>query len=322
MKKKNNKAIALIAVFALLAILIAVYVLVLPKMQPEEEEQVTETRIPLADFKTADMRSITYSYEGEEEIALLYDSRSSTWYAAHDRDFPIKQEHTTAMAEVAAVISATRSFESGEITDSDGGFENPALKLSVTYASGAEFKYSVGAFNPFNGSYYFRIEGDERTYMIPAGLTAKFNYVLYELVQYDTIPVMPEEAISSYDVVQSMLTKTVTDKELIAEIPYLYFTNCIDFKPDGEALDNYGLGGSATTIVVHYSETKTVTNEEGSLSPTTSVTVNYDITFRVGALCETDDTLRYVMYEDSPLVYLMRTDSFDLLIKAEETVLQ
>ncbi len=317
-KKKINRGYILFFVLALLVLLIAIYAIINPMLKNNaENETVSDNTVTIVDFKTADMRSLSYIYESNEEINLKYDTKSASWYLEEEKDFPLKQDTISAMAKAIATITASRVIGAGEISDEECGFTAPLLKVGVTYASGQSYEYTLGQYNSFNSCYYFKISGDENVYLTPSALAGTFNYSMYTMVEYDTIPAMSAETISSYDIERSMLKTTVTDKEAISEIPYLYFSDCVDFKPGDDKKTEYGLGGSATRLIIHYSETKTATNEDGSLSSTANITVNYDVSFFIGNICETDETKRYVMFEDSSLVYLMNTDSLDLLMQAE-----
>ena len=151
--------------------------------------------------------------------------------------------------------------------------------------------------------------------MIASGLTGYFDYTLLELAAFDELPRLTVDAIKSYDVVNPVTSFNVIDADLLEKLTALYFNECVAYKPDAEMIENFGLGTTSPTITVHYTVVKNIATEEGSVSSTAGIPVDYDMTFRVGSLVEGDDTLRYVMFNDSPLIYTMDSDTMEALLK-------
>lgn len=310
---KKNRAAVLIAVLSALALLIAVYALLAPKLGSlGNSETAAETEM-LASYDSANIKTLSYTHGGET-VSLIYDD---IWYIDGDRGFPLNQNLASAMGKAISSIPIERKFTPDEISRSDTGLDKPDYTISVSYKDGTEKTYKIGAYNSFNNNYYFAVEGDDSIYMIPAGLNSSFNYTFLKLASFDTLPTLAETDIKSYDIVKDGQTVNITDSDLLKKLTALYFVDCAAYKPDQALLDSFGLGENAPSIVVHYSQKKAVANEETSISSTAGVTVDYDMTFTVGSLCEGDDTLRYVRYNDSPLVYAMSASTMEALLQMQ-----
>lgn len=313
---KKNRGIVLIITFAVLALLLLVYFVLVPKMNPDEIplETTAETHV-ISNHERKDITAFSYKINGEN-LAFTYEDRTGYWRWSGDRDFPLNQTTVAGIAEAIAYIPATRVLEAGEISIADAGLEEPAYTFSVTYSDGSYSTYHIGNFNNFNNSNYFMTEGDDRLYMISSGLESYFTMDLYDLAAEPTIATnaLSVDKISGYDVVDSVSSKTVTDPALLEELLYLYVFDAVDFKPTEEELKEYGLDSGAATITVHYTVTKEFNNEQGSISSTAGVEAAYDMIIKVGVLSEGNDSQRYVLIDDNPLVYRMNADTLEKLI--------
>ncbi|MDD4773504.1 MAG: DUF4340 domain-containing protein [Eubacteriales bacterium] len=307
--KKNRPAI-LFFIIALTALLIVIYAVAAPKMR-QPDAVTEETTVMLADFKPADITALAYTKENLT-LSFVYDN---IWYLEDDRGFPLDQEKVSGMSGAISSIPMSRSFAAGEISESDSGLANPAYTIVVSYAGGTNITYHIGNYNSFNNNYYFSIEGDDSVYMIASGLSVYFDYTLLELAVFDTLPTLTVDAISSYDVVNPVTSFNVTDSDMLEKLTALYFDDCVAYKPDAQTLESFGLSDSAPAMTVHYTLVQVIATEDGSITSTAGIPVDYDMTFRVGSRVENDDTLRYVMYNDSPLIYTMDAATLETLLK-------
>ncbi len=307
---KKNRPAVLFFITALAVLLIVVYAVVSPKMK-QNDAVTEETTVMLADYKPADMTALSY-VKGDQTVPLVYDS---LWYLEGDRDFPVNQEKAAAMAAAISAVPMSRSFAPGEVSEEDSGLSDPDYTVSVSYSDGTAKTYHIGKYNSFNNNYYFSIEGDETVYMIASGLTSYFDDTLLELAAFDELPKLTVDAIKGCEVVSTLTSFSVTEPELLEKLTALYFDGCVAYKPDAAMIEQFGLGSSAPAITVHYTVVKGIATEESSVTSTAGVPVNYDMTFRVGSPAEGDDTLRYVMFNDSPLIYTMDSETLEMLLK-------
>ena len=307
--KKNRPAI-LFFIIALAALFIVIYAITAPKMK-QPDAVTEETTVMLADFKPADMTALTYTKENRT-LSFAYDN---IWYLEDDRDFPLDQEKISGMSSAISSVPMTRSFGAEEISQSDSGLAEPAYTIAVLYSDGTNITYHIGNYNSFNNNYYFSIEGDDSIYMIASGLSVFFDYTLLELAVFDPLPNLTVDAISSYDVVNPVTSFNVTDSDMLEKLTALYFDDCIAYKPDAQTLESFGLNDSAPAMTVHYTLVQGIATEEGSITSTAGIPVDYDMTFRVGSRVENDDTLRYVIFNDSPLIYTMDAATLETLLR-------
>lgn len=215
---KKNKGAKLLFVFALLALLIVVYVVLIPKLQPEQTvETEAETEV-IADYKTDDLTELSYTYAPNDiSLSFRYKSTNFTWYLDGDENFPVDQTTLNAMATAVVSISADRKLGSDEISRADAGLDAPDYTITAKYGNNT-FTYYIGAYNSFTKSYYFAVDGDDSIYMIPSGLQSNFQYELLGLAAYETIPTFTTDTVSGYDVVTTMLSYTIDDATHIGNL--------------------------------------------------------------------------------------------------------
>lgn len=323
MAKKKNRGARMFFALALLALLVVLYIVIVPKLSSGEEAATEAETEMLADYKTDNLTALSYTYTGGDEtisLSFRYKSSNYTWYLEGDDEFPVDQTTLSEMASAIVSIPMDRRLSSDEITTSEAGLDSPAHIITANYGS-TEYTYKIGDYNSFTGTYYFSVSGDDSIYMIASGLQSYFEAGLLDLAQYATIPTLTSSNVVSYDVMDTMSSATYSDSTHIGYLSSLYIYDAIDYKPDDEMLTYYMLGGEATTVTVPYTETLTVQNDDSSIASGAGVSVDHTITFKVGALCDGDDSKRYVMIDDSPLVYKMSDSILSSIINpaAEET---
>lgn len=314
---KKNRGILLLFVFSLLALLIVLYFLLIPRLN-EPGNSVSDTpaqSIVVTDCKTSEIIGFSYTAPSGQLLRFTYKDSTGMWLWAEDKDFPVNQTKAASAVEAMAAISASRVLEKGEISDADAGMEQPTATFSVTFTDGSERSFTIGAYNAFSQSYYLS-DGSDSIYMIPSGLQTHFQSELLELAAEAVIPTtaVTAEDISGYEVSDALSSHHYDDPTLLEEFLYLYFYDVVDFKPDEAALAEYGLDSSATTITAHYKVTKSLNGQDSAISSTSGVTASYDMVLRVGVLSEDNDSQRYVMLDDSPLVYRMSAKTLNMLL--------
>ncbi|MBR4292006.1 MAG: DUF4340 domain-containing protein [Clostridia bacterium] len=317
MARKKNRGANLFLAIAVLVFCIVLYVVVVPKLANDNSSEETTSIEMIADYKSGDIEKMSYVYKAgsDEEIALQFRYVYSTgkWLLDTDSDFPLNQTMIQNMASSIVSIPMERRIEKGEITLSDAGLDNPTLSVTVQYAFG-DITYSLGNYNSFSSAYYLSVSGDDNIYMTKSPLISTFFYDLYELAELYRVPMLTADNVILYDVALADSVETYSDTAHIAYLSALSVYSAVDYDPNEETLANYVLDGSMPTLKIKYTETQIVQNSDSSLSSSANLTKEKELVIKIGGLCEGDDDKRYVMIDDSQLVYTMSASTLNSLI--------
>lgn len=317
---KKNKGAKLLLLISIFAILVLVYFIVIPKLnKPAEVAEEPDESVVIADYKSDDLTEFSYTCADKNvSFAFKYKSANFTWYLADDADFPVDQEELYEMTSALVKITADRSLGADSVSREDAGLTSPEYTITAKYGK-TEKTYYIGSYNAFTKSRYFAVEGDDNIYLISSGLENNFGYTLLQLAAYEEVPTMSSENVSSYEVRTTLETYTFTDAAHIAYLNSLYISGCVEYNPDEAALAGYMLDSNASTITVNYTETLAVQNEDSSITNGAGIDVQHQFIVKVGALCDGDDSKRYVMLNDSPLVYKMSASTLQSIMSHTDT---
>ena len=325
MANKSKRPATLFLLLGILVIVIVAYVIVTPLMNKTEEvEETEEESIMIAEFDDDDLVSIEFTYDGET-LKFNYKSKTYTWVLDGDDDFSVDQEKLAYMANCITNLPASRVLEEGEISLEDAGLDEPQLDVTADYGD-YSYTYHLGDYNSFSQLYYFNVDNDSNVYMIPSGMLSYFSYTKLDLLSQDEIPTLSASTVKSY-------TLTKPDGEVVTYdsetnrgyLSSVYIASTEAYKPDDETLTYYLLDDTnASLLTIPYTVTTTVQDDDSSVAAA-SVSKDYTLTIRIGGLCDDDDSKRYVMINDSPVVYRMSTSILESVMtvvedEAEETV--
>ncbi len=99
-----------------------------------------------------------------------------------------KLSTSTMNAKIEAAASFTAYKQIDQKTDSDCGFDTPTLKISVSGNDMESYTVLVGSNSPDGLGTYFKLEGDDKIYLIQADNLADFDFALYDLADMTSIP--------------------------------------------------------------------------------------------------------------------------------------
>lgn len=239
------------------------------------ERELEPELIPLSVGEEADIRSLSWSHDGES--VTLERMGTGTWQKADDPDCPINQSAAAKLLAAAGNITARSAIE--KVTDlGPYGLTEPALTLSVTTTE-ETVSYAIGG-QTLSGEYYLRMEGDDLVYTETGALLPAFDVTLDELVSMDTPPRdigMVRSLSVTTDVAVYEMTYTDGDEEpwnggayrwfvtqgeerfplaadqapaLYGEVTGIEFGKLVEWH--GENLTGYGLGEPQGTASVVY----------------------------------------------------------------------
>lgn len=304
MDKKIKKLFLLIGIFLLLLLILS-GVKYWNRRQEEKQEKETEAaRVYVTDLK--DISEISYNV-GNGEFTFV--KKDGTWVYMEDEDFPLKQSVPEQIADTFGKLEAERELKDGDDLG-DYGLTEPAYTVSLTIADGQQTVINFG--NAVDDSYYLTVEESGIVYTAAASVLDELQYTMDELAQFDTYP-----TIGSGNLVKETITedgKTTTydsenddDTENIAVVAgglgAVKLEAAADYSAADEDLVKYGLDeDSRITVNVLYTEDD----------------MEKELILYIGN--ENGDEKRYVMVDDSRIVYLISNAVCDnILNKGDES---
>lgn len=300
-KKKKIKGVWILA--GVLILLLAVYFGMRAwnqNREEKEEQQAEADTVHVTETAAADIVSLKFDVGSGE---MEFTKENDTWYYAPDRDFPLVQSYPEDMAAAAGNIIADRELTDGDALE-DYGLDEPVYTLEYTDSEGSVTQVYFGN---TTGDYYYVTVGDTgNVYTVESTITDSFNYTLADIAQYDEYP-----SIGSGNLVKEVITQngetTTYDKDnedqeeditaIAGGLGAVSLTEAADYSVADEDLAGYGLD-EASRITVEATYTK---DDEENL-----------LRLYIGG--GDGNGNRYVMVNDSRIVYLISTEICDNIL--------
>ena len=300
-KQGKNKGIFILA--AVLVILLAVYFGLRAWNQNEEkqqEEAEKEAQIHVTDTESRDITAMSFDV-GNGEMAFA--RTEGIWYYTPDEDFPLAQSYPEDMAAALGDITADRKLEDGDSL-ADYGLEEPVYTLSFTDADGDTTDLYFG--NMTGENYYVTVGDAGTVYTVASTVIDPFNHILSDMAQLDEYPGIGSGNLVKETIKQNGET-TVYDSAneeqeeditaVAGGLGAVELSEAADYSVEEEDLAGFGLDeASRITVEVVYTED----DEEKTL-------ILY-----IGG--EDGDGNRYVMIDDSRIVYLISDEICDNIL--------
>ncbi|MBR6230396.1 MAG: DUF4340 domain-containing protein [Lachnospiraceae bacterium] len=317
MMTRGKKLIALVLILALLGTSAGV---VLANNARKEAAAAAGSSAELLNTSESGAEAITYTYEGE---TVSLKKNGEDWVYADDESFPLNGTMVAQMLDALSTVTATKTISKpGEL--SEYGLDKPSGTVTVT-AGGTDTTFEFGGLTGISSEQYCNI-GDGKVYLVDAAISQAFAHPLLSLVQCETIPnIYYIDDVTIETGSDATVIRMIEDSGLAYTDHYKYFmedgdelkvldneltqaylnnvrnlalTNCVNYKADDAALEEYGLADPDCVVTFNYLGNVKVengTNEDGTTSYT------YDQQQSVFTFYLSDDG--YIRLNDSQMVY-------------------
>ena len=286
---KKNKTLLILLGF--LIILLAAYFALKAWNRQQAEKDEESDAVVVTQIDPAEIKAISYDM-GDGERA--FEKRDGTWIYTPDADFPLDQSVPETIAEDMGQLKADRELVDGDEL-ADYGLEEPDYTVTLTEADGTVTEIKFG--NTVDDYYYVSLDDSGTVYTVPSSAADNLSQSLNDMAQFDDYPSIGSGNLKKV-VITSGETSTVYDSEneeqsedisaIAGGLGTVALSEAADYSVADADRGNYGLdNASRTTVEVTYTED----NEDKTM------------TLYIGG--EDGDGSRYVMIDDSRIVYLI-----------------
>lgn len=295
---KNKKAVPIL--IAVLAVLLVVYFGLQSWNKKQEEEEESGESILVTELDADTITAVSYNVGNGE---LAFEKQDDTWYYAEDKDFPLDQSYLQNIVDGMCAITADRKLEDGDAL-ADYGLEEPAYTVQLTDSEGNTTQIGFGDLTGDN--YYVNVNGSDQVYTVASTALDDLQYTLDEMAQLDEYPSIGSGNLKKEVITENGETTTYDSEnedqaEDIAAVAgglgAVTLSEAADYSVEDADLAGYGLDEeSRITVEATYTE-----DEEEKV-----------LTLYIGT--EDGDGSRYVMMNDSRIVYLISTEICDNIL--------
>lgn len=286
--KKNKTLLILLGV---LIVLLAAYFALKAWNRQQAEKDEESDAVVVTQIDPAEIKAISYDI-GDGERG--FEKRDGTWIYTPDADFPLDQSVPETIAEDMGQLKADRELVDGDEL-ADYGLEEPDYTVTLTEADGTVTEIKFG--NTVDDYYYVSPDDSGTVYTVPSSAADNLSQSLNDMAQFDDYPSIGSGNLKKV-VITSGETSTVYDSEneeqsedisaIAGGLGTVTLSEAADYSVADADRGNYGLDNASRTMVeVTYTED----NEDKTM------------TLYIGG--EDGDGSRYVMMDDSRIVYLI-----------------
>ena len=240
MSKQKKNLLTLLILFALLAVVLALYFFV-PRggnSGTEENSDAGET-ITVDTIDTGSIVRLRVK-NGDKELAL--EKKGKEWRFGDRGDIPLDEEAVSGLLSAFETVKATGSLSYDPDRLSEYGLDKPSMSITVETSDGREYAYSLGAGVPVKGGYYGIASKPDKIYFLEQSLYDKMDINYKSLIKKDDLPEIEEDYMTYLHVDnqkgEDFEAKTVSEKEQVASYSSWNITKPYE-KPLGTSIKDW-----------------------------------------------------------------------------------
>lgn len=303
MNRKKKQMLLLIGV--LLVLVIAYFgIQVMTKHQEKKAKEEKEA----STIYVTDMDDVSVINYDVGDGTKTFEKQDGNWVYVKDPDFPLDESYPEQIVDTFGKLKAERELDDGDEL-SDYGLDNPVYRIQLTDADGNKTSVYFGN-DTGDDSYYVTVDDTEKVYTVNSEVLQDLQYSLDEMAKLDDYPSIGSGNLKKEVITQNGQTTTYDsenddDTENIAAVAgglgVVSLNNAADYSVDDEHLSEYGLDeNSRITVEATYTE-----NKKDNV-----------LTLYIGK--EDGNGNRYVMINDSRIVYLISTEICNNILNVED----
>lgn len=270
--KRTTKLLCLLLILLVVSLAAAI----VPGLIPQEEPAGAEdTSVTLLSLDPETVTAIRWENLGED--ALSFTKTDGGWVYDGDSGFPL---NTKALENILDRISQVSSYRTIAEPEDPAlyGLNEPLTTVELT-ADGETYRLELGDETSMGGQRYLS-NGDGRVYLVNAEILDYFDYVLYDMIQYESLPDLSNAtAVTIHAETQKLSLVYLEDSGLAYSDDFVWFreregeytpldtalvesllnafrelgwAECVNYRADAEALAEYGLDEPAATVTIDY----------------------------------------------------------------------
>ncbi len=302
MEKKKKRLLCILLILFILLVILGVM-----KKYNQSQEEKQEAEEKAAKVYVTDIEKVSSVSCHTESGEFTFKNEDDTWVYEQDADFPLAQSYPEQIVSTFGNLEALRELKDGDDLEAYG-LTDPAYTVELKDADGNVTSLSIG--NAVDDAYYLLNENTEKIYTVSSSVTGVLQHTLEEMAQLDTWPNIGSGNLKKEVITQDGKTTTYDsenedDAKNIAAVAgglgAVTLSSAADYSVEDKDLKGFGLDeDSRITVEVTY------TKDEGENL----------LTLYIGG--EDDEGNRYVMMNDSKIVYLISDEICDNILNVEQ----
>ncbi len=330
-------------VFVLLGVLVVACVATWIVMHTEEKkEKIKNTDQEILRIAAKDVTSLSWKYDN---VSLAFE-KGDRWKWKDDEAFPVDEDKVNELLDIFSSFGAGFAIE--DVEDySQYGLSQPTCTITIDTAE-KEYQILLGAYSTMDSQRYVSV-GDGNVYLVKTDPFDSYEIEISDMLKRDELPNFDEilsvevsgsenytityvedskETYCSDDLffTQKNGKNVPLDTELLDEytsnISRLPLENYVSYKVTDEELKAWGLANPELTLKFHYSD-----NDEDGNKPDEAQTFllslgrnQEELTEKMKAEINGEEysgtVTAYVRINDSPIVYQISEDNYEILSAA------
>lgn len=302
----NKKKKQMFLLLGALVLLVVVY-FGIQAMTKHQEKKAKEEKEASTIYVT-DMENISLINYDVGDGTQTFEKQDGNWVYVKNPEFPLDESYPEQIVDTFGKLKAQRELQDGDEL-SAYGLDDPACRIQLTDEDGNKTSVYFGN-DTGDDSYYVTVDDTKKVYTVNSEVLQDLQHSLDDMAKLDDYPTIGSGNLKKEVITQNGQTTTYDsenddDTENIAAVAgglgVVSLDTVADYSAETEHLSDYGLDEkSRITVEATYTEKKK----------------DKVLTLYIGK--EDGNGNRYVMLNDSKIVYLISTEICNNILNVKD----